>query len=137
MTNDIGKLLSKKRKAHLNAHSGEFLHQNISLAMEHLKKASPEAQKSLFRALFKDVVVYEDKVIINMIIEESEPDLLDLATELQSEKEKRPIVSNRALTVSQSVSTECLNWLPLLDNFRTVFDLDFRTMRGMLVEQAA
>lgn len=109
----LSKLQAQKRIAQMNAHSGEFLHHNIRFAMQYLDKAPAEAQKSLFKALIKDIIIYEDKIAINMFI--SNP-LEQVVTQEQLQKDKRPAEMCEALTVSASSSADCQDWLPELDS---------------------
>ena len=88
---EIDKLDAQKRVAQMDASSGEFLYSNIRVAMQHLDQAPPEAQKSLLRALIKDMTVYDDKIAINMYIEQALSDILPKIIEpYPAEKEKSP-----------------------------------------------
>ena len=73
---DINKLQAQKRVAQMDASSGEFLYSNIKLAMQYLDQAPPEAQKGLLQALIKDITVYDDKIAINMYIDQALADTL-------------------------------------------------------------
>ena len=68
---EMQRLQAQKTVAQMDASSGEFLYSNIKLAMQYLDKAPHEAQKSLFQALIKDMVVYDDKIAINMYLEDN------------------------------------------------------------------
>jgi hypothetical protein len=76
----------------MNANSDEFIHHNLSLAMQYLDKAPPEAQKLLMQAMIRDIVIYsEDKMAINMFISNSLQENLPTALqELMPQKVKRP-----------------------------------------------
>ncbi|MCA9401595.1 MAG: recombinase zinc beta ribbon domain-containing protein, partial [Candidatus Omnitrophica bacterium] len=88
---DIQKLQIHKRVAQMDASSGEFLHSNIKLAMKYLDQAPPEAQKSLLQALIKDMTVYDDKIAINMYVEEALGDTLPkFIDQKPSQNEKNP-----------------------------------------------
>ncbi|NLE65359.1 MAG: hypothetical protein GX606_05550 [Elusimicrobia bacterium] len=113
VTSELSRLQAQKRIAQMNAHSGEFLHHNIRFAMEYLDKAPAEAQKSLLRALIKDIVIYEDKIAVNMFISEPIQDILpSTLPEIIVQKVKRPTETCEALTENRPVSDSCQNWLP-------------------------
>ncbi|MDP3789324.1 MAG: hypothetical protein Q8R48_02855, partial [Candidatus Omnitrophota bacterium] len=92
----------------MDASSGEFLYSNIKLAMQYLDQAPPEAQKSLLRALIKDMTVYDDKIAINMYIEQALGDTLPKIIEpYPAEKDKNPtptLSQDRALASTPCVS---------------------------------
>lgn len=114
---ELSKLQAQKRIAQINAHSGEFLHQNIRFAMQYLDKAPVEAQKALMQALIKDIVVYEDKMKINMFISQPIQDILpSTVSDVLPQKEKRPTETCEALTEISRTSADCQNWLPGLDS---------------------
>ena len=108
LEDEIDKLRAQKRVTSMNANSGEFLYQNIGFAMQYIDKTPPEAQKSLIRALIKDILVYSDKIVINMYLQESLEDILPNIIK------KRPTEDCKALfTVSPaSGSAGCQRWLP-------------------------
>jgi len=114
---ELSRLQAQKRIAQMNAHSGEFLHHNIRFAMQYLDKAPAEAQKSLLRALIKDIVIYEDKIAVNMFISEPIQDILpSTLPEIALQKVKRPTETCEALTENRPVSDSCQNWLPREDS---------------------
>jgi len=88
---DIQKLQVQKRVAQMDASSGEFLYSNIKLAMQYLEQAPPEAQKSLLQALIKDITAYDEKIAINMYLEETLRDTLPkFIDQKTTKKEKNP-----------------------------------------------
>jgi hypothetical protein len=96
----------------MNAHSGEFLHRNICFAMQYIDQAPPEAQKGLIQALIKDILVYNDRLIINMYIEEPLEGILPKI--IPSIKEKSPTEACKALVPTapiSGVSDSCQHWL--------------------------
>jgi site-specific DNA recombinase len=116
---ELSKLQAQKRIAQMNAHSGEFLHHNLSFAMQYLDKAPVEAQKSLIRALIKDIVIYEDKIAVNMFISEPIQDILpSTLPEMTPQKVKRPTQMSEALTGNHPVSDSRPNWLPFINEYR-------------------
>ena len=60
----------------MGANFGEFLHHNIRLAMQYIDKSPPEAQKSLIRALIKNIEISDDKIGINMYTHEPAKQML-------------------------------------------------------------
>ena len=105
---EINKLQAQKRVAEMDASSGEFLYSNIRLAMQYLDQAPPEAQKSLLQALIKDITVYDDKIAINMYIEQSLADTLPKIIDPKSAKKEK----NPTPTLSQDrvlASTPCVS----------------------------
>ena len=116
LDDELTKLIAQKRIAEVNAHSGEFLHKNICAAMRYLDKIKPSAQKSLLRAMIKDVYIYEDKIAINMFIGEPIEDPLPaLDPKTMPHNDKRPTLTrgqDGALAQIEHGSTDCHNWLP-------------------------
>ena len=70
LEDEIGKLRAQKQVAQMDATSGKFLYSNIRFAMQHIEKAPKEAQQSLLKALIKDITIYDDKITINMYLEQ-------------------------------------------------------------------
>ena len=66
---DLTKLEAQRRVAQMTASSAEFLQSNICLAMKHLHKAPPAAQKQLLQLLIKTITFMEDKVELRMYID--------------------------------------------------------------------
>ncbi len=64
----IGKIEAKRKAAEISAHSNEYLHSNLQIAMKYLDKAPPDAQIALLKALIKMIKVYDDYVKIEMYI---------------------------------------------------------------------
>ena len=84
---ETNKLEAEKKAAQMGWQSGEYIYSNIKLAMQHLDQASAESQKNLLRALIEKVIVHEDKIAINMFIQnEALPDALPKP----SEQDKNP-----------------------------------------------
>ncbi len=113
LAEETQKLQTQKRVAQMNAASGEFLHSNIRLIMQHLDRAPHEAKKNLLQALIKDMIIYDDKIAINMILDESLiaplPAFADQV--LQNEKNPTPTIGQDEVLVSTpSVSQGRLIW---------------------------
>lgn len=88
---ETDQLESEKKAAQMGWQSGEYIYSNIKLAMEHIDQASMESQKNLLRALIEKVIVYEDKIAINMFIQnEALPD----AIPKPAEQDKNPTLIN-------------------------------------------
>jgi len=106
----------------MNAHSGEFLQGNIRFAMQYIDKAPPEAQRSLLRALIKDIIIYEDKIAINMFIDQPIEEALPSTIPQINPKNGKSLIpiSNRdkasvpnkaeSLANKAGVSTPCPVW---------------------------
>lgn len=120
LESNIAKLMAQKKITHMSAHSSEFLHSNIKFAMQYIDKVPPEVQKTLIQALIRDIIVYDDKMAINLYIEQSLeqsfPSIMPpIPTEKPSKNGKRPIPilnQDEALTASSPVSASCQQWLP-------------------------
>lgn len=113
------KIQIQKKLAKMNAHSGEFLQRNISFAMQYIDKAPPEAQRSLLRALIKDILIYEDKIAINMFINQPIEDALPGTIPAKNGKSLIPISNRNEASVPNkpegvasgaSVSNPCPIW---------------------------
>ncbi len=89
--------------------------------MQYLDKAPPDAQKNLFKALIKDVVIYDDRIAITMFIDEQSNNMLPKTTLplAHPQNKKRPVETHRALNTTSRTSTDCQQWLPELDSIRT------------------
>ena len=119
---EIDKLQIQKKLAKMNAHSGEFLQGNIRFAMQYIDKAPPEAQRSLLRALIKDIIIYEDKIAINMFIDQPIEEALPSTIPQINPKNGKSLIpiSNRdkasvpnkaeSLANKAGVSTPCPVW---------------------------
>jgi len=68
LEDSLSKLHARKRTAEMSANSGQFIHSNLTFAMAKLDQIPPEAQKSLFRSLIKEIIVYKDHLDIKMFI---------------------------------------------------------------------
>ena len=90
LSEEIDKLQAQKRVAQMDASSGEFLQSNIRLAMKYLDQVSPEAQKSLLQAIIKDIIVYDDKITLNMYIEQGLAGILPKIVEKLPKNGKSP-----------------------------------------------
>ncbi len=78
------KALENDRKAaQLSAHSGEHIHQNVQTLMENIDRVPPEIQKDLLRALIQNIVIHDNKIVMNVFIQPE--GLIEAA-----EKEKTP-----------------------------------------------
>ena len=124
LEDELERLQAKKNVAQIAAHSGEFLHSNLKIAMQYIEQAPPEAQKSLIRALIKEIIVYEDQIEIKMYIDQ--PAMESLSCTLPAieagkppQNEKRPTDNCKALVPTASSgfgSPERQGWLPRMDS---------------------
>jgi site-specific DNA recombinase len=105
----VAKLQAKRSATQMSAHSGEFLHSNIRFAMKYLDEAPPDAQKSLIRALIKEIMVYEDRIELKMYVSEPADGTLACAMPV---KQKRPTCEGEALTAQDNSLSGCKDWLP-------------------------
>lgn len=113
LSEEIDKLQAKKQVAQMDASSGEFLYSDIRLTMQCLGKVSPEAQKGLLQALIKDIVVYDDKITINIYIAQGLDVILPKEVENASKNAKSltPTLSqDKALALTPSGSQRRLIW---------------------------
>ena len=108
LEDEIGKLRAQKQVAQMDASSGKFLYSNIRFAMQYLDQAPPEAQQSLLKALIKDIIIYDDKITINMYIEQALADTLPKNIDqipAQNGKSPTPTISqDKALALTPCVS---------------------------------
>ena len=76
--------------------------------MKYLDQAPPEAQKSILQALINNMTVYDDKIAINMYLEDAFSDTLPKIIEpktAQKEKNPTPTLSqDRVLASTAPVS---------------------------------
>lgn len=86
LDDEVKALEKEKKSAQVGAHSGEHIHENIKTVLTHLDDVPPEIQKNLLRALIQSIIVYEDKIVMNVYI--GQENLSDL---LQSIKNPTPI----------------------------------------------
>ncbi len=114
----LAKLQAQKSVNQMSAHSGQFLHQNLRFAMRYLDQAPVEAQKSLLRALIKEIFVFDDRIELRMYIsapEETTPCEMPLIpAENTPGNGKRPTANGEALTAMTLGSSKCPKWLPRL-----------------------
>lgn len=124
---EIKKLEDEKKTAQLGAQSGEYIHANIKTVMEYLDQTPPEVQKNILRALIENIVVFEDKIVMNMYIQ---PKALPgaLVQAAPNDKNLTPtICQDKVLTPDQrtsvdptgSVSTWGQDWGRWLKKVRT------------------
>lgn len=108
----LAKLQAQKNVAQMTAHSGQFLHSNLKFALQYLDQAPPEAQKSMIRALIKEVLVHEDKIelrmYINRPIEDTIPCTMPASPPINR---KNPIGGDEALTRQTQGLSERQEWL--------------------------
>ena len=121
LEDELDKLQAKKSVAQMSAHSGEFLHSNLRLAMQYLDQAPAEAQKALLSALIKEIIAYEDHIEIKMYISDPTHDSLSAnLPAIQANNTpingKRPTNESEALTVKAQGSPERPIWLPPEDS---------------------
>ena len=90
LSEEIDKLQAQKRVAQMDASSGEFVHSNIKLAMQYLELVSPEIQKGILQAIIKDITVYDDKINLNMYIDQGLADILPKTVEKLPKNGKSP-----------------------------------------------
>ena len=87
LTQQISKVQAQKKMAELSVNSSEFLHTNLTFAMEHLREAPAQAQISLLKALIRFVDAYDDRVELRMLINAP---LEDVVLKIEAEKQKTP-----------------------------------------------
>ncbi len=114
----MAKLQAQKNATQMSAHSGEFLHSNIRFAMRYIDQAPPDAQKSLIRALIKEIMVYEDRIELRMYVNQPVEDTMPCAVPVTGGKpnKKRPTLRGEALTAQDVCSSERPIWLPGRDS---------------------
>jgi len=88
---EIINLEEERRIAQLNAQSGEYVYANVKVAMQCLDQAPPEIQKNLFRALIENIVVYEEKIEMNLCIQ---PETMPEAFKIP-QKDETPTPTNQ------------------------------------------
>ncbi len=77
LEDEINKLEMQKKVAQIDANSSEFIYANLGIAIKYLNDAPRELQKDLLKNLINDIIVYDDKIAMNMFIKpEGFPDLL-------------------------------------------------------------
>ena len=113
----LSKLYAQKAAGDLSANSGQFLHETLQFAMKHLDKAPEDAQKSLIRALIKELIIHDDHIEVKMYIGQPEEILeahLESTCTETSTKKKRPtdIATGEALTNHTPNAYDCQQWLP-------------------------
>ena len=106
----LGKAQARRKAADMTAHSNEYLHANLQLAMRYLDQAPPDAQIALLKALIKILKVYDDNVNMEMFI--TKP---DGESELNVPKKQRT-----PLLLEEQGSTERQQWRTRLQPIRTV-----------------
>ena len=124
LENELSMLEARKKAAEMSANSGHYIHSGIVLAMAKFDKASPEAQKALFHALIKEIVIHDAYVEIKMFVGEPlKPDFSDILlngthlTNGHNPNEKRPIPKDEALSTAQPSSLSGRQqWLPRQDS---------------------
>ncbi|MGE0267868.1 MAG: recombinase family protein [Candidatus Omnitrophota bacterium] len=70
LDDEIKNLEKERKTAQISAHSGQHVHENIKTALKHLDGVPPAVQKNLLRALIQNIIVYEDKIIMNVYLEQ-------------------------------------------------------------------
>lgn len=76
---EIIKLEDERKLAQQTAQSGEYVYANVKAVMQQLDQVPPEIQKNLLRALIENIVVYEYKIEMNLLIHpETMPEALNL-----------------------------------------------------------
>lgn len=74
---EINKLEMQKKVAQIDAHSSEFIYSNLGIAIKFLNDAPRELQRDLLKNLINDIIVYDEKIAINLYIKpEGFPDIL-------------------------------------------------------------
>lgn len=108
---ELERLQAQQQIAQMDAHSGEFLHHNLRFAMQNIDKVPADTQKSLVRALIKDIIIYEDKIAINMFITEPiETNIPSSVAPFDPQKAKRPTENGEALAPDELISPTCQVW---------------------------
>lgn len=117
------KMLAQKRAAEMTTASSDYVNENLKFLMDRFDQCTPEAQKAMIQALVKEIQIFDDPVkhikltlSIGRTLKENLPKgiLNDM-----SHKEKRPTLSNGALTGDVDSLHQRHYWLPPEDsNFR-------------------
>ncbi len=120
----LQKMYAQKTAGEMSANSGEFLYETLQFAMKHIDKAPVDAQKSLIRALIKELIIHDNHIDVKMYIGQPES-MLEAHIESEctdtSTKRKRPadITTSEALTNHTQNTYDCQQWLPGRDSQRT------------------
>lgn len=114
LEDELSKLQAKRRVEQMGANSGEFLHHNMRFAMQYIDKSPPEAQKSLIRALIKDIEIFDDKIGINMYVHIPIED--NLPSTLVLNEKHRTLNQDAVLTDNDPVLLSRQHWLPRVDS---------------------
>jgi len=109
LEDELSKLQAQKNVAQMNASSGEFLYSNIRVAMRCLDQAPPEAQKGLLQALIKDVIVYDDKIAINMYIENALQNILSSTIDPNSDENKKGLTPGSTRGKTYMAQSSCVS----------------------------
>ena len=78
---EILNLEAKKRAAEISSDSTQYLHANIVQVMSRFAEVSPEAQKGLFQALIKEIVIHDDHIELKMFVGTDSEQILPVKTE--------------------------------------------------------
>jgi len=113
----LSKLQARKRASEMSADSGRFLHSNLVFAMSRLNQVPPQAQKNLFQALIKQIIVHEDHLEISMFIEQP---LQEESSTVTKAKRKSPTSKSRASSIAAGKGLPQRQiWLPREDSATT------------------
>lgn len=104
-------LRAKKKVAEMSANSGTFLHSRVVFAMARFNETSPEAQKTLFKSLIKEIVVHDERIELKMFIEQPLEGL-----PRPDKTAPTPLVETNG---ANAISHECKQWRPILDGSLT------------------
>jgi len=105
----IEKTEARRKATEMSAHSNEYLHSNLQIAMQYLDKAPQDAQIALLQALIKIIKVYDDHVKMEMFITKPDGDIeLNLP-----QKQQTPLL------IKEQGSTERQQWRLVVDARRT------------------
>ena len=114
----LGKAQARRKAADMTAHSNEYLHANLQLAMRYLDQAPPDAQIALLKALIKILKVYDDHVKMEMFINEPDGELVQNLPLKEPQKQRTPLL------LEEQGSTERQQWRVVVDGRRTLQPLE-------------
>ena len=112
LESEVQKLQAQKKVTSMSANSGEFLYSNIRFAMQYIDKVAPEIKKSFLQALIKEVLIYDDRIAVNMYLEKPLKDALSGVLPPLNHNIKRPTDDCEALNETARVSNSCPVRLP-------------------------
>ncbi len=111
----IAKLNAQRSVASAAVESSSLLQSNIVIASKNLTTIPPEAQKSIIQSLIKEIVVYDDKLEMDLFTF-AKPFLQQNLSGDNLTKEKRLTSKSKALTTNRKGLRIRKDWLPLVDS---------------------